>query len=103
MKGATVNNVGSIIRRDETDEAIFDLKFKGIEHYYHYTSIKEFIEYWRDYDDYVEEEIKPLERRKSEARRRIDLFLRRIKDIPTDKAGFDAWKANGDIYKKEGK
>ena len=41
MKGSTVNNVGSIIRRDETDEAIFDLRFKGIEHYHHYTSIKE--------------------------------------------------------------
>lgn len=92
MKGATVNNVGSIIRRDETDEAIFDLRFKGIEHYYHYTSIKEFVKNWRDYDEYVDEEIKPLEGRKSEARRRIDLFLRRIKNIPTDPVGFDRWK-----------
>lgn len=103
MKGSTVNNVGSIIRRDETDEAIFDLRFKGIEHYHHYTSIKEFIRDWRDYDDYVDQEIAPLEKPKSEARRRIDLFLRRIKNIPTDKMGFDAWKANDGIYKKEGK
>ncbi len=103
MKGATVNNVGSIIRRDETDEAIFDLHFKGIEHYHHYTSIRELVRDWRDYDEYVEEEIKPLEGRKSEARRKIDLFLKRIKHIPTDKAGFDAWKANGDIYDKGGK
>ncbi len=102
MKGQTVNNVGSIVRRDETDEAIFDLKFKGIEHYHHYTSIKEFIKDWRDWDDYMEEEVAPLEKPKSEARRQIDLFLKRIKHIPVDKAGFDAWKANDDIYKKKG-
>ena len=92
MKGLTVDGGGTIIRRDETDEAIFDIKFKGIEHYHHYTSIREFIRDWRDYDEYVEEEIKPLERPKSEARRRIDLFLRRIKNIPTDPTGFDRWK-----------
>ena len=101
MKGSTVNNVGSIIRRDETDEAIFDLRFKGIEHYHHYTSIREFIRDWRDYDDYVKEEIEPLMRPKSEARRRIDLFLARTKHIPTDKRGFDAWKANDGIYQKK--
>lgn len=103
MKGKTVNNVGSIIRRDETDEAIFDLRFKGIEHYHHYTSIREFVRDWRDWDDYMDGEVKPLERPKSEARRRIDLFLKKIKHIPTDKAGYDAWKANGDIYNKGGK
>ncbi len=94
MKGATVKNVGSIIRRDETDEAIFDIKFKGIEHYHHYTSIKELVRDWRDYDEYVDEEIKPLEGSKSEARRRIDLFLRRIKNIPTDPVAFDRWKTS---------
>ena len=92
MKGATVKNVGSIIRRDETDEAIFDIRFKGIEHYHHYTSIKDLVRDWRDYDEYVEEEIEPLERPKSEARRRIDLFLRKIKNIPSDPVGFDRWK-----------
>ena len=92
MKGLTVATGGTIIRRDETDEAIFDIKFKGIEHYHHYTSIRDLIRDWRDYDEYVEEEIKPLERPKSEARRRIDLFLRRIKNIPTDPTGFDRWK-----------
>lgn len=103
MKGSTVDMGGSIIRRDETDEAIFDIKFKGIEHYHRYTSIREFVRDWRDYDEYVEEEIKPLEGRKSEARRRIDLFLKRIKHVPTDKAGFNAWKANEGIYQKGGK
>ena len=92
MKGATVKNVGSIIRRDETDEAIFDIRFKGIEHYHHYTSIRDLVRDWRDYDEYVEQEIEPLERPKSEARRRIDLFLRKIKNIPSDPVGFDRWK-----------
>ena len=76
MKGSTVNNVGSIIRRDETDEAIFDLRFKGIEHYHHYTSIKEFIRDWRDYDEYVDQEIAPLEKPKSEASNRQDRLRR---------------------------
>lgn len=92
MKGATVKNVGSIIRRDETDEAIFDIRFKGIEHYHHYTSIRDLVRDWIDYDEYVEQEIEPLERPKSEARRRIDLFLRKIKNIPSDPTGFDRWK-----------
>ena len=103
MKGATVNNVGSIIRRDETDEAIFDLTFKGIEHYHHYTSIKEFVRDWRDYDEYVEEEITPLEQPKSEAQRMVDLFLKRTKDIPTTQSGYLAWKNNEGIYRKRSK
>lgn len=92
MKGNTVHNVGSIIRRDETDEAVCDIRFKGIETYYHYTSLKDLIKEWRDYDEYMENEVKVLEKPKSEARRQIDLFLRRIKNIPTDPSGFDRWK-----------
>lgn len=102
MKGATVGGVGSIIRRDETDEAILNLRFKGIERYYHYTSLRDLIRDWRDWDEYVEVEIKPVNDRKSEARRQIDLFLKRIKHIPTDKSGYDTWKANGGVYKKGG-
>lgn len=88
--------MGKIIRRDETDEAKFCLRFKGIEHYYEYGSVAEFVKDWRDYDEYVEQEIKPHSERKSEARRRIDLFLRRTRHIPTKQSAFDAWKARGD-------
>ena len=88
--------MGKIIARDESDEAAnFKIRFKGIERYHEYSSIREFVRDWRDYDEYVAAEIMPLEQKKSEARRRIDLFLRRIKNVPTDSKGFDAWKARG--------
>lgn len=89
--------MGKIIKRDETDEATnFRIRFKGIERYHEYDSISDFVREWRDYDEYVEKEIKPLEGKKSETRRRIDLFLRRIKNIPTDKTGYNNWKQRGD-------
>lgn len=89
--------MGRIIKRDETDEAnSFKIRFKGIERYHEYDSIKAFTDEWRDYDEFMEEEVKPLDQPKSEARRRIDLFLRRIKHIPTKQSAFDAWKARGD-------
>jgi len=92
--------MGKIIRRDETDEAKFKLRFKGIERYYEYDSIAEFIHDWRDYQEYMEVEVISLEKPKSEARRRIDLFLRRAKNVPTssDKKYYE-WK-NGE--KKSG-
>lgn len=88
--------MGRIIKRDESDEAKFKLRFKGIERYHEYDSIRDFVSEWRDYDDFIEEEVKPLGEKKSEARRRIDLFLRRIKHIPSDKSGYNNWKARGD-------
>lgn len=88
--------MGKIVRRDETDEAKFNLRFKGIEHYYEYSSISEFNKEWRDYDEFMETEVKPLGEKKSEARRKIDLFLRRIKHIPVDKTGYNNWKQRGD-------
>jgi len=94
---------GNIISRSGDDEAQFFVRFKGIERYHEYHSIRELTSEWRDQDEWMENEVKILERPKSEARRVIDLFLKRIKHIPTDKAGFDAWKANDDIYQKEGK
>ena len=51
--------MGKIIKRDETDEAnSFKIRFKGIERYHEYDSIRDFIKEWRDYDEYIEEEIK---------------------------------------------
>lgn len=89
--------MGRIIKRDETDEAnSFKIRFKGIERYHEYDSIKDFTDEWRDYDEFMEEEVKPLDQPKSETRRRIDLFLRRIKNIPTDKTGYNNWKQRGD-------
>lgn len=89
--------MGKIIKRDETDEAnSFKIRFKGIERYHEYDSIREFVKDWRDYDEYIEEEVRPLGEKKSETRRRIDLFLRRIKNIPTDKTGYNNWKQRGD-------
>jgi len=85
--------MGKIIARDESDQADFKIRFKGIERYHEYDSIAEFVAAWRDYEDYMNEEVISLEKPKSEARRRIDLFLRRTKNIPTDRRGFDAWKA----------
>lgn len=86
--------MGKIIRRDESDEAKFYLRFKGIERYHEYDTIADFVRDWRDYDEYIETEVLPLEEKKSEARRRIDLFLRRIKNVPThnDKDYYN-WKA----------
>lgn len=85
--------MGKIIRRDETDEAnSFKIRFKGIERYYEYTSIAEFAREWRDYEEYMEEEVKTLEKPKTEARRRIDLFLKNIKNVPTDQNGWNNWK-----------
>lgn len=89
--------MGKIIRRDETDEAnSFKIRFKGIERYYEYDSIRDFTREWRDYDEYIEEEVKPLEGKKSETRRKIDIFLRMVKHIPTDKTGYNNWKQRGD-------
>lgn len=85
--------MGKIIARDESDQAILKIRFKGIERYHEYDSIAAFVADWRDYDEYMEKEVISLESPKSEARRRIDLFLRRTKNIPTDRKGFDAWKA----------
>ena len=85
--------MGKIIAWDESDVADFKIRFKGIERYHEYDSIAEFVAAWRDYKDYMEKEVISLEKPKSEARRRIDLFLRRTKNIPTDQRGFDAWKA----------
>lgn len=88
--------MGKIIRRDETDEATFKIRFKGIERYHEYDSIAAFVKEWRDYDEYIVQEVEVLEQPKSETRRRIDLFLRRIKKIPTDKTGYNNWKQRGD-------
>lgn len=86
--------MGKIIARDESDEVTnFKIRFKGIERYHEYDNIRDFIRDWRDYDEYVATEILPLEGKKSEARRKIDLFLKRIKNVPSDRKGFDAWKA----------
>lgn len=84
--------MGKIIMRDESDEAKFSLRFKGIEVYHEYDSIRDFVKEWRDYDEYMETEVKSLEKPKSEARRKVDLFLKMIKDIPTDKSGYNNWK-----------
>lgn len=94
---------GNIIKRDGTDEAQFHIRFKGIEIYHEYSSIKELTNQWVDQDEWMDKEVRSLEKPKSEARRQIDLFLKRIKHIPTDKTGFNAWKANDDIYNKEKK
>lgn len=86
---------GHIIARDESDEATaFIIRFKGIERYHEYYSIRDFVKEWRDYDEYMVEEVESLEKPKSEARRRIDLFLRRIKNIPTgSEKDYYNWKA----------
>lgn len=89
--------MGKIIRRDELDEKVdFKIRFKAIEKYYEYDSIKAFTDDWRDYDEYVKEEIEPLDEKKSESRRKIDVFLRMVKKIPTDKTGYNNWKQRGD-------
>lgn len=89
--------MGKIIKRDETDEANnFKIRFKGIERYHEYNSIREFVEEWRDYDDFMEKEVLSLEQPKSESRRKIDLFLKRIKNIPSDRSGFNNWRQRGD-------
>lgn len=87
--------MGKIIARDESDEAKITIRFKGIERYHEYHSIREFVAEWRDYDDFMETEVLSLEKPKSEARRKIDLFLRRTKSIPTDKSGYNTWKVKG--------
>lgn len=94
---------GNIIKRDGTDEAQFHVRFKGIERYHEYDSIQEFVKEWEDVSTWMNDEVKIHEKPKSEARRQIDLFLKRIKHIPTDKTGFNTWKANDDIYNKERK
>lgn len=94
--------MGRIVSQDGTDEANFHLKFKGIERYHEYDTIEAFVSEWIDKKLWMKREIEPLERPKSEARRQIDLFLKRTKNIPTNKSAFDAWKANADIYKKKG-
>jgi hypothetical protein len=88
--------MGKIIARDESDTADILIRFKGIERYHEYRSIKEFTNEWRDYDEYMKEEVLSLEKPKSEARRRIDLFLRRIKNVPTNsEKDYYNWKARG--------
>lgn len=91
--------MGKIIMRDESDMANITIRFKGIEIYHEYDTIRDFVNEWRDYDDYMEQEVLSLEH-KTEARRQVDLFLKRIKHIPTDTTGFNSWKANNGIYKK---
>lgn len=91
---------GNIIKRDGSDEAQLKIRFKGIEVYYEYDTVRDFVRDWMDQDDWMEAEIAPLERPKSEARRLIDLFLRRTAHIPTDKSGFNNWKLNDGIYDK---
>lgn len=93
--------MGRIVSQDGTDEANFHIRFKGIERYHEYDSIEAFTRDWIDKNSWMKREIEPLEKPKSEARRRIDLWLRKTKHIPTTKAGFDAWKANSGIYKKD--
>ena len=89
--------MSKIIRRDETDEApAFKIRFKGIERYHEYETIKDFVAEWRDYDEYIEKEVKVLEQPKSEARRRIDLFLKELKKVPTkSEKDYYNWKARG--------
>lgn len=86
--------MSKIIRRDETDEApSFKIRFKGIERYHEYETIRDFVADWRDYDEYMENEVKVLEQPKSEARRKVDLFLKRIKKVPTESVGkYYEWK-----------
>lgn len=93
---------GNIISRDGDDEAQFFVRFKGIERYHEYRSIRDLTAEWCDQDEWIDREVKSLEQPKSEARRKIDLFLKRIRNIPTDKNGFNTWKANDDIYQKGG-
>lgn len=97
-----------IIRWDETDEAQlteltdFHVRFKGIEVYYETNNAEQFMKDWRLMSDFMEKEVKSLEKPKSEARRLIDLFLARTKHIPKDKSGYNNWKQNEGIYNKGG-
>lgn len=91
---------GNIIRRDGSDEAILKIRFKAIERYYEYHSIRELVADWQDQDEWMKEEVVSLEKPKTETRRQIDLFLKRIKNIPRDRKGFYSWKVNEGIYKK---
>lgn len=77
--------MGRIVSRDELDEASFHLRFKGIEVYHEYDSIADFVKDWRDKDEYMEAEVYSLEKPKSEAQRKIDLFLRRTKSLAENK------------------
>lgn len=94
--------MGRIVTNDGTDEGNFHFRFKGIERYHEYDSLDQFAKEWKDKTTWMKEEVLVLEQPKSEARRRIDLFLKRTKHIPTSKHGFLAWKQNADIYKKKG-
>lgn len=94
--------MGRIVTQDGTDEANFHIRFKGIERYHEYDSIEALKRDWIDKKSWMKREVYSLEQPKSEARRKIDLFLKRTKHIPTTKHGFLAWKQNGDIYKKKG-
>lgn len=91
---------GNIISKDGTDEAQFHVRFKGIETYHEYSSIKELTNQWVDQDEWMDKEVRSLEKPKTEARRQVDLFLKRIAHIPKDKTGFNNWKQNEGIYKK---
>lgn len=77
--------MGRIVSRDELDEAAFHIRFKGIEVYHEYDSIADFTKEWRDKDEYMEEEVYSLEKPKSEAQRKIDLFLKRTKELSGNK------------------
>lgn len=90
--------MGKIVHKTGADEAKFHLRFKGVEVYYEYDSISDFINDWCDWSTFMNEEVYPLETKKSEARRQIDLFLKRTKHIPLDKSGYNNWKQNNDIY-----
>lgn len=82
--------MGKIINKDGDDEAKFTIRFKGIERYYQYDNIRDFIAEWRDYDEFMEE-VNNIDN-KSAARRRIDIFLKNIKHIPTDPIRYQRWK-----------
>lgn len=84
-----------IIRKDETDEAYFAIRFKGIERYYEYETFDQFVEEWQSYDSYMQEKVLSLEQPKSEARRIIDIFLKRTKKIPTNnEKRYYKWKTD---------
>ena len=94
--------MGRIVTNDGTDEANFYIRFKGIERYHEYDSLDQMAKEWKDKDTWMKEEVLVLEKPKSEARRIVDLFLKRTKHIPTTKHGYLAWKQNAGIYKTKG-
>lgn len=51
----TEKHPGRIIHRTEPDEAKFHIRFKGIEVYYEYDSIRSFLNDWMDFDEWLED------------------------------------------------